>query len=125
VTIRPNQLRDPNLSSDERSVTRWFDPAAFGAPTAGSFGNAAKGVIKGPGVNVLHSGLAREFIFGERWRLRAEITGTNILNHPNWSNPGTNITSLASAGVITGAGGVSGPDRGGARFFRTGIRLEW
>lgn len=29
VTIRPNQLRDPNLPSDQRSIDRWFDPTAF------------------------------------------------------------------------------------------------
>lgn len=125
VTLRPNQVHDPNLPADERSVERWFDPTAFAPPTPGSFGTAAKGVIKGPGVNVLHAGLARAFAIQEGVRLRLEITGTNILNHPNWSEPGTNISSVGQVGVITGAGSVSSPDHGGARFFRLGIRLEW
>ena len=118
-------MSDPNLPSGERTVNRWFNPAAFAAPTPGSFGSAAKGVIKGPNVN----GLFKEFIFADSGpRLRWEMTATNFFNHPNYSNPGTNITATAAVGVITGVGGVNGSSTGdqpGARSFRMGIRLEW
>lgn len=129
VTLRPNQIADPNLPKDQRTVNRWFDASAFTAPFAGQFGNAAKGTIKGPGVNVWHMGLHKNFEFTERARLRWELTATNVFNHPNWSNPGsTTITSLAAVGIITGVGGVNGSSTGdqpGARSFRMGLRLEW
>jgi hypothetical protein len=128
VTIRPNILRDPNLPSDQRSVNRWFDVSAFGAPAAGTFGTSAKGTIKGPGVNVWHVGLAKEIPLKERTRLRAEISATNIFNHPNWSNPGTTVTSAASAAIISGVGGVNGSSTGdqpGARAFRASLRFEF
>ncbi|HLJ16112.1 MAG TPA: hypothetical protein VKV15_16560 [Bryobacteraceae bacterium] len=32
----------------------------------------------------------------------------DVLNHQNRSNPGLNVTSLASAGIITGVGFVEG-----------------
>ena len=64
-------------------------------------------------------------MIAERLRLRWEITGTNFFNTPNYNNPGVTITTLASAGVITGAGGEQDLDAGGPRNFRMGLRLEW
>jgi hypothetical protein len=130
VNRRPDQLRDPNLPSDQRSVNRWFDAGAFSAPQPGQFGSAAKGVIKGPGVNVWHVGFIKNFRFSEHGpALRWEMTATNFFNHPNYSNPAsTNITSLANVGVISGVGGVNGASTGdqpGARAFRMGLRVEW
>ena len=129
VTIRPDHLRDANLPVDQRSVNHWFDPTAFGPPQPGRFGSAAKGVIKGPGVNVWHLGVFKDFVFAETWpRVRWELTATNAFNHPNWSNPATNISQTANVGVISGVGGVNGASTGdqpGARSFRMGVRVEW
>ncbi|MEK7409671.1 MAG: carboxypeptidase-like regulatory domain-containing protein [Acidobacteriota bacterium] len=125
VTIRPNHLRDANIPTSQRSTGRWFDVSAFAPPVPGSYGTAAKGVIKGPGSQVVNVGLAKRFTLAERLRLRWEITGTNFFNTPNYNNPGVNITSVAGAGVITGAGGEQDLDAGGPRSFRMGLRLEW
>lgn len=125
VTIRPNHLRDANIPTSERSTARWFDVSAFAAPTPGFFGTAAKGVIKGPGSEVVNVGLAKHFNLGERIRLRWEMTATNFFNTPNYNNPGVNITAVAAAGVITGAGGEQDLDAAGPRNFRMGLRLDW
>ena len=87
VTIRPDYLHDANLPTDQRTVSRWFDVSAFAAPQPGSFGSAAKGVIKGPGINQWDAGIAKNFAFWERAALRWELTATNFFNHPAWSNP--------------------------------------
>jgi hypothetical protein len=128
VTIRPDHLRDGNLPSDQRSVGRWFDPTAFAPPQQGRFGTAAVGTIKGPDVNVWHAGVYKNFVITERVRFRWEITGTNILNRQNFSNPAVDISSAAGVGVISGVGGVNGSSTGdlpGARALRMGMRLEW
>jgi Carboxypeptidase regulatory-like domain len=126
ATLRPNALHNPNLPSDQRSVNNWFDLTAFGPPSPGSFGTSAKGVIVGPGAFTVDSGIAKNFLFTERLHLRVEFTATNILNHPNWGNPGLTTTSLASAGVISSTGnGGGGLDSSGARSCRLGVRLEW
>jgi hypothetical protein len=60
--------------------------------------------------------------------LRWELTGVNIFNHPNWSNPATaalNITTVGQVGVISADGGVSSLDPSGARALRMGLRLEF
>ena len=107
VTIRPNALRDANLTGDQQTVDRWFDATAFGAPTPGQFGTSAKGVIKGPPSAIVNSGLFKRIDITERVRVRLEIT------------------SAAGVGVITAVGGPSALDSSGARSFRTAVRLEF
>jgi len=126
VTLRPNALHDPNLPADKRSVNNWYDLSAFGPPSPGAFGTSSKGVIVGPGSVTVDAGVAKNFSFTERLRMRLEFTSTNVVNHPNWGTPGLTITSLASAGVIgsTGSGG-GGLDASGARSCRLGVRMEW
>ena len=99
VTLRPDILRNPNLANP--TVSRWFDVGAFAAPQPGSFGTSAPGVIIGPGSNVLHLNLAKVTTVRERFRIRTELIATNALNHPNYQDPNLNISSPASAGVIT------------------------
>ncbi len=124
VTIRPNHLRDANLAPSQRSVDRWFDPAAFAAPTPGSYGNAAKGVIKSPGSEIWNFGVFKTFHV-ERIRFRWELTAANAFNHPNYALPGVTITSTTAAGVISNVAGVSTLDPSGARGFRMGFHVEW
>lgn len=129
VCIRPDQIGDPNLPSSQRSVTGWFDTGAFTAPQTGQYGTAAKGVIKGPHVNVWHAGVFKDILLEEKHglSLRLEMLATNVLNHPNWSNPATVITNL-NAGYINNVGTVQGGATGddpGARQLRAGIRLRW
>ncbi|HSB16946.1 MAG TPA: carboxypeptidase regulatory-like domain-containing protein [Bryobacteraceae bacterium] len=127
VTLRPDVLRNPNFSSGQRTIEKWFDTGAFAPPQAGSFGTSGKGVIIGPGVNVWSVGFAKEFGLYERARLRWEMTATNFFNHPNWVNPSTDITD-SSVGEITSDGGVTSGsvgDRAGSRNFRMGLRLQF
>jgi hypothetical protein len=123
VRIRPNILHNPNLPGDQRSVSMWFDPTAFAAPTPGSFGTSAKGVIIGPGSSVQHVSIAKYIRLRERLQLRPELTAFNVFNHPNWANPGTNIRS--APGVIRGVVGRNDLDSIGPRNLRASLRLEW
>jgi hypothetical protein len=125
VTIRPNHLRDAAIPASQRSTARWFDPSAFSAPAAGSYGTSAKGVIIGPSSQIVNAGIAKHFSWNERFRVRWEFTGTNVFNTPNYSNPGLNITSAGGVGVLTDVGGSSDLDPSGSRGFRTGLRIEF
>ena len=100
VTLRPDQLRDPDL--DDPTIARWFDVAAYGAPPIGSFGTAERGSVEGPGLNLWHFGLHKKFRLSDGAQaptLRIELTTTNIFNHPQWAAPNMNVTpSNVSAG---------------------------
>jgi TonB dependent receptor len=128
VAIRPDQLRDPQLS--DASIDRWFDVSAFGAPAIGRFGTAARGSIESPGLNLWHFGLHKRFRFSDRPgtpSLRIEATSTNIFNHPQWAAPNVNVTSTnAAAGRISAIGGAAGAiQQAGMRAIRLGARLDW
>ena len=127
VTLRPDILRNPNYPSGQQTIEKWFDTGAFAPPKVGQFGTSAKGVIKGPGVNVWSAGFAKEFTLHERARLRWEMTASNFFNHPGWTNPSTDITD-SGVGEITSDGGVTSGsvgDRAGSRNFRMGLRLQF
>ena len=97
-----------------------------GPPTPGAFGSAAKGVIIGPGSNVLHLGIAKNFSIGERARLRLDAIAANAFNHPNYANPAVSISSAAQVGVISDvAGDVAVLDQSGPRRLRVGLTIEW
>ena len=124
VTIRPDALFDPNL--DNPTTTQWFNPAAFAAPQKGSFGTAAKGLIKGPASNVLHTSMSKFFDIKERARLRLEFLATNILNHPNYRDPGLNISQAAQVGVISNVVNRNTKlDMAIPRVVQLIVRLEW
>jgi len=124
VTIRPNQLADPNIANP--TPGKWFDPAAFAPPTAGSFGTAAKGVIKGPGTQTLHANLAKAFVIRERLRLRFELIASNVFNHPNYRDPNTNISQTASVGRISDVvDRNSKMDMAIPRYIQLALRLNW
>jgi hypothetical protein len=130
VTIRPDCLSNPNLS--DPSISHWFNGASFAGPAPGRYGTCGTGVIIGPVVNIWHAGIFKTFTVKERLRVRAELTATNILNHPNYNDPALNISQAGNVGVVSGVGsssnvsGASTPlDPSGARAFRAGLRIEY
>jgi hypothetical protein len=124
VTLRPDQLRDPNL--EDPTIARWFDVGAFAAPPIGRFGTSAKFVIVGPPVNVVHGSLAKNFIWRERVRFKFEGLATNLLNHPNYAAPNTSITAGVAAGTITAVLDRNAKfDSAVTREFQLQFRVEW
>jgi len=124
VTIRPDRLRDGRV--DNPTVARWFDITAFGAPPLGRFGNSGTGVIYGTPINVLHGTIAKQFPIGERARVRLELLGNNVFNHPNWRDPNLNITAAGAAGVITATMDRNTKfDSAVNRELQLQLRVEW
>lgn len=99
-TGRPDQLRDGNLPSDQRSISNWYDVTAFAPAAQYTFGNAPRSSIIGPGVSNTDLLISRRFALGSRYRLdlRAEIF--NVFNITHYGNPEMNINS-PDAGVIS------------------------
>jgi len=129
-TQRPDAIGDPLLSnptaSDYWNLGAFVCPGRFpGASNQyncntliGRFGNAGVGTLLGPGTVNLNSALGKEFRV-EKVALKFEARFTDVLNHVNLSDPGTNITSI-SFGVITSARGA---DSGGNRVGSFALRL--
>ena len=100
--MRPNQLRDGNLPSDQRTPNLWFDIHAFEAPPGFAFGNARRNNLIGPGQNVFDWSLRKEFRVTESQRLEFRSEFFNAFNHPNFAQPDNFIDDGPGvAGVIT------------------------
>ncbi|HEY8560026.1 MAG TPA: TonB-dependent receptor [Pyrinomonadaceae bacterium] len=104
TTIRPNLVCDPTLSSDERSVSRWFNTSCFTPVLTNStgYGSAGRGIVRGPGINNLDISLYKLIRFNERLNLQLRAEFFNALNHTQYNNPVTTYGS-ANFGAITSA----------------------
>ena len=87
----------------------------------GRFGNSQVGSVQGPGLINLSAGLNKTFSITERFKLRAEGTFTNVLNHTNLGDPEMDLSN-SSFGLITG---TIGSDFGGARTAQVSARLDF
>jgi len=139
----PDQLTGVNVKPHGQNRFNWTNGAAFACPgnpawilgtacTTGSgsgpvplpigrFGNSQVGSVEGPGLFNLSSGLSKSFALTERFRLKAEGTFTNVLNHTNLGDPNMNLSS-PSFGLISS---TIGSDFGGARTAQVSARLEF
>lgn len=97
---RPNQLRDGNLNSSERTIDRWFDTSAFGTPAQFNFGNAGRGILVAPGNYNVDLGVHRNFRFTEQWRMSLRWEMFNAFNRANFGTPNAAIGN-ANAGQIS------------------------
>jgi hypothetical protein len=99
-TNRANLVGDPN--PDERTVTRWFNTAAFSQPAAGTYGDLGRNTERGPGINNLDLALFKNVDLARGMRLQFRLESFNALNHTQFSGVSTNLTS-ANFGVVTSA----------------------
>ena len=85
-----------------------FNPAAFMCAgsnatctvSSGLFGNLGRNAIYGPGQINWDMAVSRRFSMRERWKLDARADFFNIMNHGNWNNPTTTVTS-STFGEVT------------------------
>ncbi len=131
--------RAGNWVPANQGADQWINPAAFvcpglsgwlpgngcniGAGTGslapiGRFGNSRPGSITGPGIVNLSTGLSKELVFTERFRLKAGASFTNILNHTNLSDPNLDIGNGNFGKIDTARGADFGGNRTGQVFLR-------
>lgn len=84
---------------------QWFNPQAFILPAAGTFGNAGRGILTGPGLAELDASLFKTTAITERTSLEFRAEFFNALNHANFATPNATVFSSGayspSAGLIT------------------------
>jgi hypothetical protein len=88
---------------EDQSISRWFNPAAFAVPPQYAYGNSARNFLFGPGQFNWDSAIFKQFTITEALRLDFRAEFFNILNHPNFGLPASNISVPATVGRITSA----------------------
>jgi hypothetical protein len=100
--LRPNILRNAALSSDQRTLTRWFDTSAFAQPAQFTFGNSPRAGLRGDSRQTVDATLSREFPLTERFKLDFRGEFYNLLNHANFDLPG-HVYGAANFGSVLSA----------------------
>ena len=100
--IRANYTGAPVFGSGTRNAQTWFNPAAFAAPPAYTFGNVGRNTVYGPGMQTLDFSLVREFATTEATRLQVRGEFFNALNTVNLGTP-NRFVNTPQFGSITEA----------------------
>jgi hypothetical protein len=101
-TQRPNRSGNPNSLAD-RSVSEWFDVAAFALTPQFAIGNSSRNPVRGPGLQNADLMLGKTFRITERVSLEFRAEVFNVTNTPPFNDPNGSFGSPAF-GTITGAG---------------------
>jgi hypothetical protein len=97
---RPNLVGDATL--DRRTPEQWFNAAAFAFPAPGTFGNAGRNILEGPGYQNINASLVKNTGLTERLNLQLRAEVFNLFNHPNFNMP-DNFLGSPTFGRITSA----------------------
>ena len=101
----------------------YFNPAAFSAPVTGTYGDAGRDSLTGPGLTSLDFSVARKFAIKERLALQFRAEFFNILNHANFNEP--NPVIFTSATALSPTAGVISSTTTTSRQIQFGLKLLW
>ncbi|GGH02724.1 TonB-dependent receptor [Silvibacterium dinghuense] len=111
--IRPNVNPDFHGKVIQGGPTQYFNPAAFSNPVSGTYGNAGRNSLVGPGFANLDVSARKETQLFENLRAQFRAEFFNVLNHTNFGTPNEVVYTAAgdtpspTAGVITATASTS------------------
>jgi hypothetical protein len=79
-----------HLPKSQRTFYRFYDPSVIQPPTATNPGDAAPGVVRGPGVEDFDISVFKNFPFGEKRYVQFRVETFNTFNHPQFHTVDTN-----------------------------------
>jgi hypothetical protein len=82
---RPNIVGNPQLSNP--SPEAWFNTAAFAIPPFGSFGNAGRNILYGPGLGTVDMSLVKNTTVGENRTIQFRAEAFNLFDRANFDLP--------------------------------------
>ena len=98
--IRANTTGKPVFGNGTRNSSTWFNPAAFAAPPAYTFGNVGRNTVYGPGMQTMDLGVVRTFNLSEKVAFETRGEFFNAFNHTNFGTP-NRFVNTANFGSIT------------------------
>jgi hypothetical protein len=121
---RPNLVPGVNgrnsigYSDFDPATDRLFNPAAFAASAANSFGNAPPRLadVRDYGIRNENVALRRAFVIREKAHFEFNAQAFNIFNRPEWGSPSNNLSNANFGKIAT-----AGP----GRFLQLGLKLNF
>jgi hypothetical protein len=121
---RPDLVPGVSIYPAHQTIDNWFNPAAFAVPAAGTWGNLGRNVGRGPGYYEIDTALEKKASITERLAVKFEVQAFNLLNHPIYGDPASDI-SASSFGVISTQLNSGATGTGTSRRIQFMLRLEF
>jgi hypothetical protein len=119
-TVRPNLTGTPIVTGNP--LGNWFaNPGVFVAPPPGTFGTVGRNSFVGPGFEDVDLALIKNTKVTERMNVQFRADAFDLLNHPNYGQPGGTVGSL---GVIQSTRFPTG-DSGSSRQLQVALKLQF
>jgi hypothetical protein len=115
---------NPVLPKSERTFSRNFRTEVFAPPAVGTIGNAAKTVIRGPGVNNFDLTILKNFPIRERFQLQFRCEMYNAFNHTQFSGLDTSARFDAQARQVNATFGQF-TAAGAPRYIQFALRARF
>jgi hypothetical protein len=120
---RPDLIGDHPVLDDYRDTLLYLDRSQFAlVPTSPITtatlrpGTANPGLIRGPGMWVINASIGKGFRLAQQTRLDVRLDAFNAMNHVNYSNPNSNVTSPDFGKLLSVPGGSQRSMQLSARF---------
>jgi trimeric autotransporter adhesin len=104
-SLRPDRVPGASLTAGGGTLTRWFNTAAFTAPT-GPYGTASRNSIPGPGTISNNMSLSKTMQLGETRSFEIRATINNVFNTVQYSGVNTTLYSGADTNIAQPFGQV-------------------
>jgi hypothetical protein len=98
--VRANATGQPVFGPGTRTADKWFNPAAFVAPPAFTYGNLGRNSVYGPGLQTLDLAIERAFRLTEKANFQFRGEAFNALNKTNLGTP-NRFVNTPQFGTIT------------------------
>ena len=99
-TLRAN-YNGNDVQVNDPTIDRFFNITAFSIPAAGTFGNASRNMIIGPGSRQLDAQFARDVRLGRTKVLSINFNASNLLNLVNYAAIDTVVNSPTFGKVLS------------------------
>jgi hypothetical protein len=103
---------------------KYFDPNAFVVPLNGTYGNAGRDILGGPGLNEIDLSMTKKMPITEHYNLQFRGEIFNLLNHANFNTPNPIVFTSASGGTSPTAGVITSTTTT-SRQIQFGLKLLW
>ena len=91
-TLRANYNGQPIDLADPTSLL-FFNKGVFSIPAPGTFGNAGRNTIIGPGTSVMNLGLTKNILFNQTRGLSIQVLASNVFNTVQFATIDTYVNS--------------------------------
>ena len=127
IGVTGNNQQRPNKVSDDfyqKTLTNWFNAAAFAQPAPGTLGNLPRNAVVGPAYWNIDLAISKIIATAGTRRLELRVESFNLLNHFNWGDPVTTPNS-SNANFNAGTFGRITTQAGAPRIMQFGIKYDF